>query len=473
MTLLAFGIRYLTLRGIEWIHVWWQMMDLECFSCFYEVSAFSSLVGGWQRCCQSSLRIDTKPDDVFVRFSVSSFCWFSLSPHGWYMYIHEHPHISSHRPLKTSSHPAVHIHVSPILTFCIVENLSEVVPSFTLGRGAAWLFGRLRCFLDSVLMSISLEMRRDCRGKIISSSCRMPWSCVWWCREVRTSDLRCMPWVCCSTRVVAWRTECSLTMEQDGSCKETSKNAGTEQLVLYLYTACWRPLLLAVQRSSWMIAFGRIRERFSKTAGVAKLSDVFQFQWTSPDSLEDRWLKWQRLMRRVNMTSLCDDARDTLMIAGLEKAKERARQQHFRLRAPQTWTVLCARVDQYLRTTVDSGSPPTPMEIGAEVSTCACCGKPGHEKTRCRFRNAKSSNCGEARHPRAMCRQRASQVPPAAVARVMAKAVRDVLVGTQLRRKEKFNTCGHCQSMIFLDYSLTLCLFSTTPISRLTILGTC
>ena len=35
-----------------------------------------------------------------------------------------------------------------------------------------------------------------------------------------------------------------------------------------------------------MIAFGRIRERFGKTAGVAKLSDVFQFQWTSPDSLE-------------------------------------------------------------------------------------------------------------------------------------------------------------------------------------------
>ena len=36
-----------------------------------------------------------------------------------------------------------------------------------------------------------------------------------------------------------------------------------------------------------MIAFGRIRERFGKTAGVAKLSDVFQFQWISPDSLED------------------------------------------------------------------------------------------------------------------------------------------------------------------------------------------
>ena len=37
---------------------------------------------------------------------------------------------------------------------------------------------------------------------------------------------------------------------------------------------------------SGMITFGRTR----KTAGVAKLSDVFQFQWTSPDSLEDKWL---------------------------------------------------------------------------------------------------------------------------------------------------------------------------------------
>ena len=120
-----------------------------------------------------------------------------------------------------------------------------------------------------------------------------------------------------------------------------------------------------------MIAFGRIRERFGKTAGAAKLSDVFQFQWISSDSLEDKWLRWQKLMRQVNMTSLGDDARETLTIAGLEKAKERSGTTLASTCAPQTWTVLCASVDQYVRTTVESGTQPTPMEIGQRVLVVA------------------------------------------------------------------------------------------------------
>ena len=80
------------------------------------------------------------------------------------------------------------------------------------------------------------------------------------------------------------------------------------------------------------------------------------------------------------------------------------------LRTPQTWIALCASVDQYLRTMVDSGSQPTQMEIGAVMTTCACCGKVGHEKARCRFRNAKCNNCGKTRHIRAMSRQREKSV---------------------------------------------------------------
>ena len=73
----------------------------------------------------------------------------------------------------------------------------------------------------------------------------------------------------------------------------------------------------------------------------------------------------------------------------------------------------------------DSGSQPTPMEIGAVMSTCACCDKAGHEKARCRFRKAKCSN--KTGHLRAMCRQcEKSAVPRAAV----AKAVRAVQAQT-------------------------------------------
>ena len=83
-------------------------------------------------------------------------------------------------------------------------------------------------------------------------------------------------------------------------------------------------------------------------------------------------MKWLKIMRQVRLTSLGDDVREILTIAGLEKAKERSLEQHLRLRAPQTWVVLCASVDQYLRTTVGSiAAQSTPLEIDAVVSTCA------------------------------------------------------------------------------------------------------
>ena len=134
-------------------------------------------------------------------------------------------------------------------------------------------------------------------------------------------------------------------------------------------------------------------------------------------------------MRQVGVTSLGDDTRETLT-AGLEKAMERSLEQHLRLRAPQTWTVLCANVYQHLRTTVDSSSQPMPMEIGAVMSTCACCGKAGQEKA---MRSAAivarldiSERCAD--NVRNLL---ASQVPRAAVARLLAKAARAVETQTR------------------------------------------
>ena len=128
---------------------------------------------------------------------------------------------------------------------------------------------------------------------------------------------------------------------QESEQEQRDKTAGVKALISMLAsTTSGRAKELVKQGLSdrnGMIAFGRVRERIGKTAGVAELSDVFQFLlWASADTLEGKWLRWVKLIRQVNMTSLGDDVRETLTIAGLEKAKERALEQHLRLRAPQT-----------------------------------------------------------------------------------------------------------------------------------------
>ena len=78
---------------------------------------------------------------------------------------------------------------------------------------------------------------------------------------------------------------------------------------------------------------------------------------------------------------------------------------------------------------------------------CYCCEQLGHRRPDWPRRNESCSLCGKRGH--------FAQVlgllrwnPPS------------------LRRREKFNTCGHCQSVTFLDSRWTLCLFATPLISR-------
>ena len=64
-----------------------------------------------------------------------------------------------------------------------------------------------------------------------------------------------------------------------------NRTAGAKVLCSMLAATSGRvkePVKQGLSERNGMIAFGRIRERFGKTAGAAKLSDVFQFQWTSP-----------------------------------------------------------------------------------------------------------------------------------------------------------------------------------------------
>ena len=182
-----------------------------------------------------------------------------LSSHGCYMCTHGHPHISSHGPLKTSSHFAVHIHVSPILFRLCCEKTSEAVPSFPFGSGAFRLLRHRRCSLGSALMCISQEMRRDCNTcdgmmnrVLIDDGARWTLHGDEQDREIRTAGVKALHSMLASTT--------------SGRAKEFVKQGLSDR--------------------NGMIAFGRIRERFGKTAGVAKLSVVCQFQWTSSDSLE-------------------------------------------------------------------------------------------------------------------------------------------------------------------------------------------
>ena len=129
-----------TLLDASWYRVDSRLVTIGMLLMSYQVSAFSSLA------VDDSAAVSLRY--VLTRDWMTIFCVFQFVPFVLpavflvisllYMCTHGHPHISSYRPLKTSSHPAVHIQVSPVLT----ENPSEVVPSFPFGGGAAWLLRR-------------------------------------------------------------------------------------------------------------------------------------------------------------------------------------------------------------------------------------------------------------------------------------------------------------------------------------------
>ena len=178
-----------------------------------------------------------------------------------------------------------------------------------------------------------------------------------------------------------------------------------------------------------MIAFGKVRERFGRTAVVAKLSDVFQFQWTSPDSLEDKWLRWQRLMRQVSMTSLGDSWDTHDCWSGESQGTM----------SGTTPTSACStnldRISTCERRWTRAVGP-RQRKLVSVMSTCACCGKAGHEKARCRFRNAKCSNCGKTGHLKAMCRQREKSAGKSSPSSSSGKG------GTTRQKTDKCNCYG-------------------------------
>ena len=130
---------------------------------------------------------------------------------------------------------------------------------FVCVSGAFRLLRHRRCSLDSALMCVSLEIRRDCNTcdgmtnrVLIDDGARWILHGDEQDREIRTAGVKALHSMLASTT--------------SGRAKEFVKQGLSDR--------------------NGMIAFGRIRERFGKTAGVAKLSDVCQFQWTSSDSLE-------------------------------------------------------------------------------------------------------------------------------------------------------------------------------------------
>ena len=124
----------------------------------------------------------------------------------------------------------------------------------------------------------------------------------------------------------------------------------------------------------------------------------------------DGLMRWEQLVADYEATS--GSAFDPQLRRAILLAKApSAIATHLQVNASAftTYPAMRAAVEGYVRSRQiwspqASGEQPVPMEIGAVADTCLACGKPGHRKADCRFRDAVCHRCGRKGHTQATCR---------------------------------------------------------------------
>ena len=233
-------------------------------------------------------------------------------------------------------------------------------------------------------MCVSLEMSRACSRKTTSSSCRMLSRGPDERSQMHAVSLLLSTREGMSDRLVV--DEGANWIMQGSDQEQRDQTAGVKALCsMVASTTSGRAKELVKQGLSdrnGTVAFGRVRERFGKTAGVAKLSDVFQFQWTSSDSLEDKWVRWLKLMRQVSRTSWRDDAGDARTLVWRRPRNDLWNNTYFCvLQKPGSVVCKCGSV-------LAKYGGFEYCSAHANGNQCcrvnACCGQVGHEKSKCR-----------------------------------------------------------------------------------------
>ena len=108
-------------------------------------------------------------------------------------------------------------------------------------------------------------------------------------------------------------------------------------------------------------AWLKLKRRFELT-GAATYGEVLRFKWDGP--FEDRWRLFTLKVAKLP-TPMVDGALETLVIEGCRDAGRHALEEALRLRAPQTWANICARVDKYLDTMKFATPGGDPMDVSA------------------------------------------------------------------------------------------------------------